>query len=181
MGGIVVAGCLHTEAPVQLTNGRWKKAMDLAPGDHVLSYSTELGVHETEVLRDENRRLKAKRDFIRFRTQLGYEVIVTPEHGILTKSNDGLLRAWSIKAANDLNVNDFVPSLNGDKLMQQDRVISIETITDIGSVQPVTKSGTIIVSNVTVSCFDHFQPRSLSSLFEFFDVSRFFRRAEMFL
>lgn len=146
-----LGSCLHKDTLVQAENGDHVKVSALSPGDKVLAFSAEKGVHFSPVLFDMFIRPNDEREFVQIETESGNRLLVTPEHTVFGSQCGA--SGWKPLFANHLRKGMCVPSfVNGG--VAHDRVTRVSNLMSVGVHQPVTETGTIVAANITVSCYD---------------------------
>jgi len=143
--------CLHWNGKVQLDSisNETKRVHELGIGDRVLAYDINRGFHTSPVVAILHRDLIHDRDFVEISTENGHQVSLTPEHGIYSGSCG--VENWNEKRADSLNLGDCVKTAGN----QEDRVIKIRPFIDSGIVQPITETGSIVVDDLVLSCYDY--------------------------
>lgn len=147
-GGSKGKGCLPLDAEILMADGHdTQKAGDLVIGDYVWGDNGTTPVVLTPTLDKE----KVYR-FIEFKTKRGYGTALTPHHALFTRPC-GLDRdqPWPIKRADDLAVNECVPTIDG----QEDVVVSMNLLELKGKIHVITASGKLASGGVILSCYDH--------------------------
>jgi len=143
--------CLHWNGQVQLDSisNETKPVHELGIGDRVLAYDIKRGFHTSPIVAILNRDLVHDREFVEISTEKGYQVSLTPEHGIY--SGQCGAPNWNEKRADSLSLGDCVKTVDN----KEDRVIEIRSFVDSGIVQPITETGSIVVDEVVLSCYDY--------------------------
>jgi hypothetical protein len=154
-GGSHGKKCIHWNGKVQVSSvsNETRNAHELEIGDRVLAYDAERGFHLSPVIAVLNRDLVNVRDFVRIYTAGGREVALTTEHGIFS-GQCGRGESWTEKRADAVNLGDCVKTSDGE----EDEIEKVEVFADAGTVQPITETGSIVVGDVVVSCYDYAEP-----------------------
>jgi hedgehog protein len=87
--------------------------------------------------------------FHRLTTESGNILTMTGSHGLF------IWKAGSVMAtfAKDLSVGDFLVVSQSSNSSQAERLRSISIVNEFGALGPLTESGTIMVNNVSTSCY----------------------------
>jgi hypothetical protein len=151
---IPIGKCIYEEAEVRMADGTLKKVKHLNAGDQALAYDAQVGVHASRVLGEFHSDNETLITIVEIETSSGRKIPVTMEHSLFVRpclSGD----EWSPKSAQDVSVGECVPRYDA-----RDGDVIEESVTDIrlfsarGIRQPVTETGTIIVDDVVISCYD---------------------------
>lgn len=157
VGHIAVVGgrCIYEEAEVRMADGSKKRVKNLENGDRVLAYSVEKGVHPSTIFGELHNDNKTKVRIVEIQTSSGRKIPVTPMHSLFVRQCLSDENTWSTKAAYEVSVGDCLPryySEGGDVV--EESVTDIRVFAARGIRQPVTETGTIIVDDVVISCYD---------------------------
>lgn len=138
--------------------------VDLRVGDYVLSFdrnSKKLVYSEVILFLDRNP--VDSRKFLRILTGAGKSLVLTPSHLVL-RFTEGL-DTEEVFAA-DLRPGDHVMVREKPKLFVRDTVLTVETLwVDHGGVfAPLTRTGTLIVDDILVSCYAVFGSQTVAHL-----------------
>jgi len=148
--------CFYVEADVNMANGRKKKIKDLQIGDEVLAYNLEKGVHPSRIFGELYDDHETTVQIYEIETNSGRKIPVTAEHSLFVRRCLTDDRKWSPKSAQQIQIGDCVPrfhTIDGGEVIEE-AVTKIRVFDAIGIRQPVTETGTIIVDDVVVSCYD---------------------------
>jgi len=156
-GAIPGGKCIYDEASVRMADGSTKKVKNLEIGDHVLAYSPNRGVHASRIFADLHNDKDTSMSIYEIETSSGRKIPVTAEHSLFVRpclSDDK--ENWTPKSAQDVRVGECVPRYyredGGDVI--EDSVVRVRVFEAKGIRQPVTETGTIVVDDVVVSCYD---------------------------
>lgn len=135
---------------VQTSTGETRKLEELRIGDSVLSIDQSTGqLVYSEVILFLDRNSRERREFLRIHTASGRMLTLTPTHMLLRGSQTS--PSETIFAEN-LKLNDTILVKDNNSLIE-DLVEVIEPILLTGVYAPLTKTGTILVNDVAVSCY----------------------------
>lgn len=137
---------------------------DLRLGDYVLSFdraSKKLVFSEVILFLDRNP--LDSRKFLRIKTDTGKSLVLTPSHLVL-RLTEGL-DTEEVFAA-DLRPGDHVMVRSNPKLFVRDTILTMEVLwIDHGGVfAPLTRTGTLVVDDVLVSCYAIFNSQAVAHL-----------------
>jgi len=152
--GHVVGKCIYEEAEVRMADGTKKRVKHLEIGDQVLAYSVEKGVHESRVFGELHNDNETLIRIVEIQTSSGRKVPVTSAHSIFARQCLSDDREWSTKSAYEVRVGDCLPRYYADGDVVEESVTNIRVFDARGIRQPVTETGTIIVDDVVISCYD---------------------------
>jgi len=153
--GLVGGKCIYEEAEIRMADGGKRKVKNLQIGDQVLAYSLNKGIHPSRIFGELHNDNETMVKIIEIETNTGRKIPVTPEHSLFVRQclSDG--QKWSPKTAQQISVGDCVPRYymaDGDVI--EEAVTEIRVFEAKGIRQPVTETGTIIVDDIVVSCYD---------------------------
>jgi len=153
-GHVPIGKCIYEEAEVRMANGAKKQVKHLDIGDEVLAYSMEKGVHPSRIFGELHNDNETLIKIIEIQTSSGRKIPVTPAHSLFVRQclSDG--ESWSTKAAYEVSVGDCLPRYYTDGDVVEESVTHIRVFDARGIRQPVTETGTIIVDDVVISCYD---------------------------
>jgi hypothetical protein len=146
--------CLYDEAEVRMADGSLRKVKNLEIGDRVLAYNKDRGVHASRVYVDFHNDNETTVAIFEIQTSTGRKIPVTAEHSLFVRRclSD---QNWTPKSAQDVRVGDCVPRFYaGDADVIEESVTNVRVFESKGIRQPVTETGTILVDDVVVSCYD---------------------------
>jgi len=152
---IPVGRCLYDEAQVRMADGTLRQVNTLVPGDEVLAYSADRGIHKSPILGQLYTDNTTRVTILEIETSSGRKIPVTLEHSLFVRECVSEARDWSPKAARDVRVGDCLPRYyadDGDVI--EESVRNIRLFEARGIRQPVTETGTLIVDDVVISCYD---------------------------
>jgi hypothetical protein len=155
--GMVITGgkCIYEEAHVRLASGETKRVKHLEPGDNVLAYSPEKGVHSSPVIGELHRDSETTVTIVEIETSSGRRIPVTPMHSLFVRPCFSSGSSWTAKAAFEVSSGECVPryhSNEGD--VAEESITNVRTFEARGIRQPLTETGTIVVDDVVISCYD---------------------------
>jgi len=152
--GAVFGKCIYEEAHVRLANGAMKQVKHLQIGDDLLAYSVEKGVHVSPVIGELHNDNETSVKIVEIETSSGRKIPVTPMHSLFVRQclSDG--QTWSTKAAYEVSVGDCLPRYYTEGDVAEEAVTNIRVFDARGIRQPVTETGTIMVDDVVISCYD---------------------------
>lgn len=147
--------CLYEEAEVRMADGSKRKVKHLEIGDRVLAYNQDRGVHASRVYDDFHNDKETSVAIFEIQTSTGRKIPVTTEHSLFVRPclSD---QQWTPKSAQDVRVGDCVPRYyaGDDADVVEESVTDVRVFEAKGIRQPVTETGTILVDDVVVSCYD---------------------------
>jgi hypothetical protein len=155
VGGAFLGRCIHEEADVRMADGMKKKVKHLEIGDEVLAYEQSKGIHVSRVSSDLHNDKDTLVPILEIKTSTGRLIPLTPQHSLFAREclSDG--REWTAKSARDIRVGDCLPRYyEGEKDVVEEAVVDIRVFEAKGIRQPVTETGTIVVDDIVVSCYD---------------------------
>lgn len=142
-------GCFSGDTTVRTSNGDIRKLSELRIGDNVLTLDQSTGqLVFSEVILFLDRNTRQRREFLRIYTKSGQSLTLTPAHMLLIGNKTSTNTIYAEK----IQVNDTLLVRVNDSLVE-DSVRSIEPILLTGVYAPLTKTGTLIVNDVAVSCY----------------------------
>jgi len=152
--GIPVGKCIYDKAEVRMADGAKKQVKHLEIGDEVLAYSVEKGIHPSRIYGELHNDNETTIQIVEIQTSGGRKVPVTPAHSLFVRPclSDDL--KWTTKAAMEVSVGDCLPRYYTDGDVVEESVTNIRVFNARGIRQPVTETGTIIVDDVVISCYD---------------------------
>ena len=117
----------------------------------LLCLNSSIIVHHEE----KNQRFPFLAIFYKFKTESGHEISLTPEH-LIYIGNQTFIQARDVdKKEHSLFVQD------SDGQLIQTRIKSVEIQLQHGYVTPITEHGTLLVNNITSSCYASIYHHSL--------------------
>lgn len=153
---VIVPGgkCIYDEAEIRMADGAKKRVKHLEIGDEVLAYSVEKGVHPSRIYGELHNDNETTVSIVEIQTSGGRLVPVTPAHSLFVRPclSDG--HRWTTKTAMEISVGDCLPRYYTDGDVVEESVVNIRVFNARGIRQPVTETGTIIVDDVVISCYD---------------------------
>jgi hypothetical protein len=131
-----------------------KRVKHLEMGDQLVAYSMEKGVHVSPVVGELHNDNQTMVKIIEIETSSGRKIPVTPMHSLFVRQclSDG--KTWPTKAAHEVTVGECVPRYHAEGDIAEEAVTNIRVFDARGIRQPVTETGTIIVDDVLISCYD---------------------------
>lgn len=138
---------------------------DLRVGDYVLSLDRSSGrLVYSEVILFLDRSPRDSRKFLRLKTRGGKSVLLTPSHLVLRLGGEGL-QTEQVFAAQVL-VGDHLMVRDSADVFVRDTVISVEAqwVEQGGVYAPLTRTGTLLVDDVLVSCYAQFNSQTVAHL-----------------
>lgn len=146
--------CIYDEADVRMADGTSKKVKYLNAGDQVMAYDPDTGIHPSRVLGQLHSDKDTLITIVEIETSSGRKIPVTREHSLFVRQclSDS---DWSPKSAQEVSVGDCVPryyAADGDVV--EESVTNVRLFEAKGILQPVTETGTIVVDDVVISCYD---------------------------
>lgn len=87
--------------------------------------------------------------FYKLSTESGNVIVMTGTHGLFVMKN-GLVKA---EFAENLLVGDSLIVSQDSNTTKTERLVSISLVTETGWLDPLTRSGTIVVNNISTSCY----------------------------
>jgi len=152
--GIIGGRCIYDEAEVRMADGTMRRVKNLEIGDEVLAYNTEKGIHPSRIYGQLHQDNETEIKIVEIETSSGRKIPVTGQHSLFARQclSDG--QKWSTKSAQEIRVGDCLPRYYTDGDVVEESVINIRVFDARGIRQPVTETGTIIVDDVVISCYD---------------------------
>lgn len=157
-------GCFTANGTVVVADGSRRRMADLEVGDHVLSLDRASGrLVYSEVILFLDRSPRDSRKFLRLRTRGGKSVLLTPSHLVL-RLGEGL-QTEQVFAA-QVEVGDHVMVRDSADVFVRDTVVSVEAqwVQHGGVYAPLTRTGTLLVDDVLVSCYAQFNSQTVAHL-----------------
>lgn len=155
-------GCFEENSIVydRVFGPKWIKHVQL--GDQLLSVAPDGTLQYSEVLMFLDRDPDVRRLYYRFQTESGRTITVTPAH-LLYVTDDGNTTTERITSdqtefAKNVQVGQYLfVNENGQYGVGQrtslDRILSVRAYIGHGVYAPLTGTGTLVVNNVTASCY----------------------------
>jgi hypothetical protein len=146
--------CIYDEAQVRMANGAKKLVKHLQIGDEVLAYSVEKGVHPSRIFGQLHVNNETTVKIFEIETSSGRKIPVTAVHSLFARQclSDG--QKWTTKSAFEIGVGECLPRYYTDGDVVEDPVTNIRVFEARGIRQPVSETGTIMVDDVVISCYD---------------------------
>jgi len=151
---VPVGRCIYDEAEVRMGNGAKKQVKHLEVGDEVLAYSVEKGVHPSRIFGQLHVDNETTVRILEIETSSGRKIPVTAAHSLFAREclSDG--QKWTTKSAFEIGVGECLPRYYTDGDVVEDPVTNIRVFEARGIRQPVSETGTIMVDDVVISCYD---------------------------
>lgn len=151
--GHAAGKCIYKEAEVRMADGSKRRVQHLEAGDEVLAYAEGKGVHMSRIVGELHNDDDTLVKIVEIQTSNGRKIPVTPMHSLFARQclSD---EKWSTKAAYEIRVGDCLPRYYPDGDVVEESVTDIRVFDARGIRQPVTETGTIIVDDVVISCYD---------------------------
>lgn len=148
--GAKYGGCFPGESTVLTSTGVHRKLSDLQIGEKILSRdpsTTELTFSEVILFLDYD--ASQKREFLEITLASNRTLVITPNHLVQKDTLEGYrtVFAQSIQLGDNLLV-----SVSNNKIVR-DRVIKLSATLRTGVYAPLTRTGTLVVNDVVVSCY----------------------------
>jgi len=141
-------GCYSTHSSVTLASGRIVKMNSLKIGD-IVEVTDESGVPDfSEFVGWMEKETTQETTFYKLSTESGNVIVMTGTHGLFVMKN-GLVKA---EFAENLLVGDSLIVSQDSNTTKTERLVSISLVTETGWLDPLTRSGTIVVNNISTSC-----------------------------
>lgn len=137
---------------------------DLRVGDYVLSFDRgSKALVYSEVILFLDRNPADRRKFLRIATRTGKTLVLTPSHLVLRLTDE--LNTEEVFAA-DLRQGDHLMVREYPTVFVRDSVASVQALwVDHGGVfAPLTRTGTLVVDDVLVSCYALFGSQAVAHL-----------------
>jgi len=147
--------CIYEEADVRMADGSKRRVKHLEIGDRVLAYSVEKGLHSSRVYAEFYNDNQTLVKIVEIETSNGRKIPVTPQHSLFVRqclADDQ--KSWATKSASQIRVGDCLPRYYTEGDVVEESVVNIRVFEARGIRQPVTETGTIIVDDVVISCYD---------------------------
>jgi len=154
VGFIPKGKCIYEEAEVRMADGTTKRVKHLEIGDEVLAYTVEEGVHPSRVFGELHNDNETLIQIVEIQTSTGRKIPVTPAHSLFARQCLSDDQKWSTKAAYEVRVGDCLPRYYAGGDVVEESVTNIRVFDARGIRQPVTETGSIIVDDVVISCYD---------------------------
>lgn len=156
-------GCFSGNGTVQTSTGEMKKLSEVEIGEYVLAVDQATGkLVYSEVILFLDRNTEERREFLRVHTESGRTLTLTQTHLVL-KGNASSPSTWETRFAGDLKINETVLIRDFRNIsLVEDRVVGVKPILSTGVFAPLTKTGTLIVDGVAVSCYAVIDSQSIA-------------------
>lgn len=154
------SGCFTASSTVQTSTGERRKLSDLQLGEKVLSMDAAGNAVYSEVIMFMDRDEKQSREFVRLETVGGASITATPGHLLLVwKKYEELSQRYMF--AEKVEEGDFLlVNINGTLVPRQ--VLRVSAELHNGVYAPLTREGTIVVNDVTASCYAMVESQSIA-------------------
>jgi len=146
--------CIYDEAEVRMANGARKQVKHLEVGEEILAYSVEKGVHPSRIYGQLHMDNETLIKIVEIETSNGRKVPVTAMHSLFVRQCLSDDQKWTTKSAYEVRVGDCLPRYYTDGDVVEESVTNIRVFEARGIRQPVSETGTIIVDDVVISCYD---------------------------
>ena len=162
--------CFHGSNRVSLENGEIKLMSELKTGDSVLAMNEDGSKVFSPVILHVQQFPDWIAEFLVIRTEMGYNLTITPNHLIYTRRgneyNLHLSEISSFRAvfASKVRKGDYVLVHVGNTGITKDRVVDVAAVSLAGIYAPVTEQGNIIVESILASCYADFENHKLVHL-----------------
>jgi len=142
------SGCYDRSSTVSLANGEVIRMDDLRIGQFV-QVTDPAGIEGTSKFIGWTEKHHSLTEFYRLTTESENILTMTGTHGLF------IWKAGSVMAtfAKDLTVGDLLVVSKNTNSFQAVRLKSISIVHEFGALGPLTESGTIMVNNVSTSCY----------------------------
>lgn len=137
-----------------MASGMMKQVKHLQIGDQVLAHSADKGVHVSAIIGELHNDNETSVKIVEIETSSGRKIPVTPMHSLFVRQCLSDDRSWPTKAAFEVSVGDCLPRYYSEGDVAEEAVTNIRIFDARGIRQPVTETGTIIVDDVVISCYD---------------------------
>jgi len=140
--------CYARSSLVSLANGESIRMEDLRVGQLVQVTDTA-GVQGTSKFVGWTDKGSSLTEFYKLTTDSGNTLTMTGNHGLF------IWNAATAKAtfAKDLSVGDLLVVSKSSNKSQVERLANISIVAEFGALGPLTQSGTLIVNNISTSCY----------------------------
>ncbi|KAG8331535.1 hypothetical protein J6590_039886 [Homalodisca vitripennis] len=151
---------------VVLADGTRRRMADLRVGDYVLSLDRGSGkMVFSEVILFLDRNPLDSRKFLRIKTRGGSSVLLTPSHLVLRLSESEGVATEHVFAA-EVAVGDHLLVAVGGGVYVRDTVVAVQAqwVHHGGVYAPLTRTGTIVVDDILVSCYALINSQTIAHL-----------------
>lgn len=144
------SGCFTANSTVLTASGETRRLSELKLGEKVLSMDAQGNAVFSEVMLFLDRNENETREFVRIETSGGASMTVTPGHLVLVWRPSEQTTKYIF--ADRVEEGDYV-LVHVDGVLAPRKVIAITAELHKGFYAPLTYEGTIIVNNITASCY----------------------------
>ncbi|XP_060524095.1 sonic hedgehog protein [Cylas formicarius] len=149
-------GCFTGDTSVTTPSGERRSLSDLHVGEKILTLDAatkRLVFSEVILFLDYNP--SDKREFFEIALETGRTLTVTPYH-LVTLKDDRTVYVADLKTGDKLLVSD------SDNKLVEDTIVRIDLVFRTGVFAPLTKTGTVVVNDVVMSCYATVDSQSLA-------------------
>lgn len=144
------SGCFTANSTVQTSTEERRKLSELQLGEKVLSMDPDGNAVYSEVIMFMDRDAKQSREFVRLDTDGGASLTATPGHLLLVWKYAEKVQRYMF--AEKVEEGDFLlVNVNGTLVPR--KVVRVAAELHKGVYAPLTREGTIVVNEVTASCY----------------------------
>ncbi|CAG9863770.1 unnamed protein product [Phyllotreta striolata] len=158
--GAKYGGCFPGDSTVLTSDGVRRKLSDLQLGERILSKdpsTDELTFSEVMLFLDFDP--AQKREFLTIRLSSNRTLVITPNH--LVEKFDGTSEGYRTVFAGTIKPGDSLLVSASDKILV-DNVAEVSLTVRTGVYAPLTRTGTLVVNDVVVSCYATVDSQSLA-------------------
>lgn len=145
------SGCFSGDSTVLTASGETRRLSELKLGEKVLSMDAHGNAIFSEVIIFLDREENKKREFVKIETNDGASLTVTPSHLVLVWRP--FKKQTKYTFADRVEEGDYVLVHVDDGTLAPRKVVRITVEMHAGFYAPLTYEGTIIVNNITASCY----------------------------
>ncbi|ELU09678.1 hypothetical protein CAPTEDRAFT_129621 [Capitella teleta] len=151
-------GCFSADDTVKRVDGSSLPIQHLRIGDAIQASTDNGDVVYSPVILFLHREENAVASFVTLKTEGGRSLTLSPSHLIHTAEHGEIY-------ASDVKIGQHLLALNNNRSLDKDPVVAMTTQYRRGVFAPLTAIGTIVVNDISSSCYAHVQSHAFAHAF----------------